>query len=95
MIRDRDSSASREPSAFVRRCRRYCLARRISLSTLGYYAVGNSRLFASLERGKSCTIRTIDRVLSYIDEHPTDTTPQSGGNARSAIEVNGVGAAHK
>ena len=36
-------------------------------SKLGYYAVGNPNLVFKLRKGKSCTLRTAERVLAFIE----------------------------
>jgi len=55
---------------FITDARRYCEARGINLTTLGLYAVSDSRLFSRLEAGGQCLPRTIDRVRRYMSENP-------------------------
>lgn len=50
--------------------RAYCAARGITLTTLGVYAVADSRLFARLEAGGECLPRTVRRVRKYMAENP-------------------------
>lgn len=47
--------------------RRHAKRRKITLSTLGNMAANNSRFFARLEDGGSCSIDSWERVMSYID----------------------------
>lgn len=71
---------------------RYCAAAGIKLSTLGLYAVGNSRLFANLKAGRPCLTTTLDRVYRYMAEHPcpAPTTPPAENPACEGAAVNAL-----
>ena len=66
---------------FLNEARIYSTARGISLTTLGVYAVSDSRLFARLEAGGECLPRTVRRVRLYMSNNPApqaeDTTHDS------------------
>lgn len=59
--------------ALVKAAERYCATAGIKLSTLGLYAVQNSRLFASLKAGRPCLTSTMDRVQAYMASNPPPT----------------------
>lgn len=69
---------------------RYCADAGIKLSSLGLYAVGNSRLFASLKAGRPCLTTTIERVRRYIEDNPRGDASTGGSepNPKSNPAVN-------
>lgn len=78
------------PETIVPAAERYCAAAGIKLSTLGYYAVGNTRLFANLAAGRPCLTSTLARVARYMRDHPVSasTTPDPDPETPSAGTVN-------
>lgn len=50
----------------------YCAAKGIKLSTLGLYALENSRWFDDRRAGKPCLTKTILRVRQYMAENPVE-----------------------
>lgn len=65
-------------SDLIATAERYCDAAGIKLSTLGSYAVGNSRWFDDRRAGRPCLNTTIDRVIRYMaDNAPEQRTEAS------------------
>lgn len=58
------------PDDILSAAERYCADGGIKLSTLGLYAVGNSRFFANLKAGRPCLTSTLDRVRWYMVNNP-------------------------
>lgn len=68
------------PATIIPAAERYCAAAGIKLSTLGYYAVGNTRLFANLAAGRPCLTSTLARVDRYMREHPVSASNTPGSD---------------
>ena len=58
----------------------YADHRRLSLSRVGFLAANDGKFFVRLKAGKTCTLRTTERVLQWFSDHwpedldwPTDT----------------------
>ena len=49
---------------------RYCAARGISLSRLAKLAVNDGKFFRRIEAGGDFGIRTYDRFMAYLRDHP-------------------------
>lgn len=62
---------------FLSEARVYAAARGITLTTLGLYAVADSRLFNRLESGGQCMPRTMERVREYIRKNPASNSEVS------------------
>lgn len=75
------------PQAVIEEAERYCAAAGIKLSSLGLYAVDNSRFFANLKAGRSCLVSTLDRVRQYMVDNPR---PASGAAEAKRETVNAL-----
>jgi hypothetical protein len=80
---------------FLADAERYCAAAGIKLSTLGLYAVGNSRFFANLKAGRPCLTSTLERVRRYMQENPRPepTTAAPADRPAEDESVNAAGVA--
>ena len=56
----------------------------MSPSTLGMLAVGDPNLLRQIERGRSPSLRTADRILAFIAAHPPDARGGAAPPARRA-----------
>ena len=65
---------------FLSEAREYADRRGITLTTLGLYAVADSRLFHRLENGGQCMPRTMDKVRVYIRMHPIPSSNQENSH---------------
>ena len=83
---------------FIIEARRYADARGIKLATLGTYAVSDKTLFARLENGGDCRVKTINRVRAYMAQNPipagqpANVEGQGGTTAHVAALVSTSGA---
>lgn len=45
----------------------------LKMSTMGAYSVNDGKFFDRLEQGRSCTVRTFERVMTWFDQNwPAD-----------------------
>ena len=59
--------------SLVRLARAYSSHRGISVARVGFLAADDGKFIARLESGKTCTLRTADRVSRWLSEHwPSD-----------------------
>lgn len=64
---------------FLKECRAYCVERGMKHSTFSTYAAGDGKFMQRLEEGGQCLPSTMDRVRSYMADHPaTDQQTQQG-----------------
>jgi len=59
--------------SLVQLAQTYSLRVHLSLSRIGFLAANDGKFFGRLANGKTCTLRTSDRVLQWFSNHwPVD-----------------------
>jgi len=70
-----------EIQQLIREIEVYCRRSAMAESTFGRQAINDGKFVSRLRKGKGVTIKTVDRVRSYIRQNPADTTLPSDSSA--------------
>lgn len=70
-------------ASLLERATAYCKANRSSFSHIGDKAVSDSKFLARVQSGENFTIKTYQKVLTWLDEAEGRATPSETGQGRA------------